>query len=85
MSKHETVIDLPDGFSFEWPTYNLVLNISPFPVYPCKHLAETPSSVEDDFIWIKINPHLFGLYEKKLLISTSCPLCARPFNGGLNP
>lgn len=81
MSKHQTVIELPDGFSFEWPSYNLVLNVSPFPVFNCLDISEVPEAIEDDLIWIKINPHRYGLYEKKLLLSIKCPLCGRALNG----
>lgn len=81
MSKHQTTVELPDGFSYEWPSYNLVLNVSPFPVFPCLKISEITESIEDELIWIKINPHKYGLYEKKLLLSIKCPLCGRTFNG----
>ncbi len=74
-------ITLPDGFSLDFPSYDLVLNVSPFPVFKCRALVEKPYEAPNDFLWIKINPNLFGLYEKKIFINMTCPTCGRPFNG----
>lgn len=81
MSKHQTAIELPDGFSFDWPSYNLILNVSPFPIFSCIELSPIPKEVDENLIWIRVKPGLYGLYEKKALISNTCPLCGRSFNG----
>ena len=73
-------ISLPSGYSFEWPSYNLVMNVSPFPVFKCFKLAESPHVVPEDFVWIKIKPRKFGLYRRGPLMSFRCPLCGRPFD-----
>jgi hypothetical protein len=70
-------ITLPEGFSIELPSYNLVLNVSPFPTFKCLAIAEQPVDTNPDTIWIKFKPNLFLQFERSIF-SLQCPLCGKP-------
>jgi len=74
-------IELPEGFSYEYPSYNLVLNISPFPSFKCFEVAVQPYDAGQNRIWIKITPNLFGLYDRSVFTQVRCPVCGKPLGG----
>jgi hypothetical protein len=74
------IVPVPDGFSVDIPDFNLVFNVSPFPVIKPVVLTETPYEVEDHLVWVHMNNKLYGLFDRKVLNKHRCPTCGGEFN-----
>jgi len=69
------IISIPDDWSLELPSYNLVYNISPFPVLKPRQLSATPSLITPEYVWVRLNEDLYGLFDRQPLRTRICPLC----------
>ena len=67
---------IPDIFSLEWPSLNLVLNISPFPVVKPVEVTHNPYPTESNMVWVELVKDTYGLFLKENLHQT-CPTCGR--------
>jgi hypothetical protein len=71
---------VPPGFSVDLPGFNLVYNISPFPVLKPIVVAYSPYDVENHLVWIKLDASHYGLFEHKQLDYRRCPTCGQAWN-----
>lgn len=73
------VIPIPEGFSVELPSHDLVYDVSPFPVAKCFMLKERPIEGEgEEFVWVKVTSSQVGLFMKEdLSRAKKCPTCGR--------
>lgn len=78
-------IELPDDYSLEIPSYNLVLNVSPFPSFDCIKCVSSAEEItpSEDVFWVRITTNLFCCYERKNF-SSKCPCCGRLMNEEVN-
>lgn len=74
----DKVIQIPEGFSVELPSHDLVYDISPFPSAKCFMLKEVPIQVDDGFVWVKVTSNLYGLFRQEdLNRAKRCPTCGK--------
>lgn len=80
MSKN--YLEIPDGYSIDLPSHDLVLNVSPFPSFKCLEIVNDSNKItpNGEDIWIKISSKTFCRYKKDSLFAAMCPLCGRPFH-----
>lgn len=74
------IISIPFGFSVDVPDYNLVFNVSPFPIIKPIIVTTEPYEVEDHLVWVKLHSKHFGLFERKVLNINRCPTCGQEWH-----
>jgi len=71
---------IPPGFSADIPDYNLVFNVSPFPIIRPIGISEKPYDVEAHLVWVQFKSNLYGLFDSKVLNFNRCPTCGQAWN-----
>jgi len=70
------VVQIPDGWTLELPSFNLTYHVSPFPTLQPEALTDRPYDIPDGKVWVKLAAGKYGLFPfRSLLRVNRCPLC----------